>query len=166
MDENMNLQPNDDAQSPRPRRRRKRTKWQIFKEAYLPYLIMLLALILIVTFVVGSLGREKAPEKDPAGSSTPPSTQSMDSRLEQEARDLLAQAEVLAKDYDYEGAMKLLATYSGGINTHDGLMIRYQEYHDAFASLIPYRNINEIPNLSFRLLIADLSRALNDEDYG
>lgn len=166
MDENMNLQPNDDAQSPRPRRRRKRTKWQIFKEAYLPYLIMLLALILIVTFVVGSLGREKAPEKDPAGSSTPPSTQSMESRLEQEAQDLLAQAEVLAKDYDYEGAMKLLATYSGGINTHDGLMDKYQEYHDAFASLIPYRNINEIPNLSFRLLIADLSRALNDEDYG
>lgn len=166
MDETMNVQPNDDSQAPRPRRRRKRTKWQIFKEAYLPYLIMLLALILIVSFVVGSLSRGKAPEKNPESTSTPPATQDLQDRLEQEAQDLLVQAEVLAKDYDYENAMKLLATYSGGINNHKGLMDKYQEYHDAFASLIPYRNINEIPNLSFRLLMADLSRALSDEDYG
>lgn len=40
----------------RPRRRRK-TKAELFKEAYLPYLILLAAAVLIVCFIIGALAR-------------------------------------------------------------------------------------------------------------
>ena len=36
---------------------RKRSKFQIFKEAYLPFVIVVLAAILVITFVIGSIIR-------------------------------------------------------------------------------------------------------------
>ena len=45
-----------------PRRRRK-TKAEIIKEHYLPYLFLLLTLILIVVFVIGSVLRKSDTEK-------------------------------------------------------------------------------------------------------
>lgn len=38
----------------RPRRRH-RTKQELFKEAYLPYLILLAAAILILSFIIGTI---------------------------------------------------------------------------------------------------------------
>jgi hypothetical protein len=37
--------------------RRRKTKMQIFKEAYLPYLILLAATIIILIFIIGALAR-------------------------------------------------------------------------------------------------------------
>ena len=48
-------------QERRPRRQH-RTKTEIFKEQYLPYLILLLAAIMIIIFILGALGRSAAPE--------------------------------------------------------------------------------------------------------
>ena len=42
---------------PPRRQRRKRTKFEIFKEAYLPFVIVALAAILVITFVIGSVSR-------------------------------------------------------------------------------------------------------------
>lgn len=168
MDENQNLNENENVQPAPPRRRRKRSKWQNFKEAYLPVIIAVLALVLIISFIVGSLNRGKKPDdNNPSGtgSSSEPSLSSSE-LLQQEIDTLLKEAEALAAQYDYEGAMEKLSSYSGGINTSETLMTKYQEYYDAFGSLIPWNDINDVPNLSFRLLIADLSRALADEDYG
>lgn len=173
MDENMNINPNEDVQptsdvqpAPPRRRRRKRSKWQNFKEAYLPVIIAAVALILIVTFVVGSITRGKDSDsgKKP-GASTEPSINAAE-LLQKEADALLAEAEKLAAQYDYEGAMQKLSSYSGGINTNETLLTKYNEYHDAYEAMVPWDNISDIPNLSFRLLMADLSRALADEDYG
>lgn len=167
MDENMNINPNEDVQpAPPRRRRRKRSKWQNFKEAYLPVIIAALALILIVTFVVGSVNRGKKPDPNGGtGTSTQPSLNAAE-LLQKEADALLAEAEKLAAQYDYEGAMQKLNSYSGGISTNEALMAKYTEYHDAYEAMVPWDNINDVPNLSFRLLMADLSRALADEDYG
>lgn len=167
MDENMNPKPNENVPSTPPRRRRKRSKWQNFKEAYLPVIIAALALILIISFIVGSVNRGKKPD-DPSSTGSSSSEPSLDnSQLQQQEIDkLLSDAAILASQYDYYGAMEVLSTYSGGINTSEALMTKYQEYYEAFGALIPWDNINDIPNLSFRLLIADLSRALNDPDYG
>ena len=167
MDENKNINPGENVPSTPPRRRRKRSKWQNFKEAYLPVIIAALALVLIVSFIVGSVNRGKKPaDNSSTGSSS--SEPSLDSaQLQQQEIDrLLSEAAALAGQYDYYGAMEVLSTYSGGINTSEALMAKYQEYYEAFGNLIPWDNINDIPNLSFRLLIADLSRALTDEDYG
>lgn len=166
MDENMNLNPNEDVQpAPPQRRRRKRSKWQIFKEAYLPVVIAGAALILCVSFVVGSVSRGKKPDTNTPGTSTEPSFDAAE-LLQKEAETLLADAEKLVAMYDYEGAMKLLNSYSGGISTNETLMAKYTEYHDAYEAMVPWGNINDVPNLSFRLLMADLSRALADPDYG
>ena len=48
-------------QERRPRRRH-RTKTEIFKEQYLPYLILLTAVLLILIFILGALGRNAAPD--------------------------------------------------------------------------------------------------------
>ena len=45
---------------PRPRPRRRKTKMELFKEQYLPYLILLLAAALIITFIVGAVKRDRA----------------------------------------------------------------------------------------------------------
>lgn len=181
MDENQNLNgtenmtpeeipsgnENTAPQTPAPRRRRrKRSKWQNFKEAYLPVIIAGLALILIVTFIVGSVNRGKKPDdNDGTGTSTQPSLNAAE-LLQKEADALLADAEKLAAQYDYEGAMQKLNSYSGGISSNETLMAKYTEYMEAYEALVPWGNISDIPNLSFRLLIADLSRALGDPDYG
>ena len=44
---------NEVNQAPVRRQRWKRSKFQIFKEAYLPFVIVLLAVILVITFIIG-----------------------------------------------------------------------------------------------------------------
>ena len=46
----------EQMQSPRPRRRR-RTQMEIIKEAYLPYIFLMSAALLIVIFIIGALIR-------------------------------------------------------------------------------------------------------------
>lgn len=165
MDEFQNLNPEETPQPTPPRRRRKRTKWQNFKEAYLPVIIAALALILIIVFIVSSINRGKNPTKKPGETTAPPTLDSA-AMLQQEADTLLAEANVLATQYDYQAAMDKLSSFSGGINTNETLMAKYQEYSDTFGKLVPWDDINDVPNLSFRMLIADLDRALANEQYG
>ena len=169
--------PSDSAQSPRsagaqpsqepypPRRRRKRSKWQDFKEAYLPVLILAAALILIISFVVGAVQHKKPQKTDKPGASTSAPLDA-EALLAKEQKQLIADADALAAQYDYQGAMAILNSYSAGINNSPELLAKYQEYTDAFNALIPYNDISKIPNLAVRLLIADLPRALADKDYG
>ncbi len=163
MDENVNL--NENVPTPPPRRRRKRSKWQNFKEAYLPVIIAGVAVVLMISFVVGSINRGRANNNDNPDSSSQPS-ENYASLLDQEVETLLARAEALAQVYDYESAMTVLNSYSGGINTSEKLMTKYSEYSQAFSQLVPWNDISKVPNLSFRMLIADLSRALGNADYG
>lgn len=43
--------------------RRRKSKMEVFKEAYLPYLILLLAAIVILTFIIGALVRNAKEKK-------------------------------------------------------------------------------------------------------
>ena len=52
MEENRN-----NAQNPAVPRRRKKSKMQIFKETYLPFVILAVAVILILIFIIGALAR-------------------------------------------------------------------------------------------------------------
>lgn len=49
--------------TPRPRRRRK-TKMEIIKETYLPYVFLLAAAIIIIIFIIGALARNANAKKD------------------------------------------------------------------------------------------------------
>lgn len=155
--------PGEDRPVPRPRRRR-RSKWQDFKEAYLPVIILAAAVVLIITFVVGAIRRSSgAPQTDPAAESSTVDPQAL---LRQEEQELLKQAEEKAAQFDYPAAMEILNGYSAGLSSSTLLTGRYNEYSAAQASLVPYEDISKIPNLAVQMLIADLPRALANPDYG
>lgn len=166
MEENYNQTPDFDDIQPIPRRRRRRrSKWQDFKEAYLPVIIAVAAIILIITFIVGAVKRGGKDSENPvSSSSSAPSTEAEDT-LQEEQEQLLAQAEALAAQYDYEGAMNVLTSYSGDIKTSDALVSKYDEYYQASTQLTTYNDISQIPSLSVRLLIADMPRAMANEAY-
>lgn len=159
------------APAPRQRRRRKRTKMEIFKEAYLPPLIVLVALIMIITFVIGALvrGKSGSGKKDPASSNSNSASQPSEdlaAKQEAESKRLIEEAEKLAKHFDYQGAVNVLESFSGDLSTVPELQSKYTEYKDAFANLVAWTDANNIPNLAFNLLMADPARAYADSKYG
>ena len=79
---------------PPRRQRRKRTKFEIFKEAYLPFVIVALAAILVITFVIGSVSRavEKNKLEKEASIAASESIALEEAQLQAEATRLLASA--------------------------------------------------------------------------
>lgn len=142
-----------------PRRRRRKTKWQIFKEAYLPVLIMTVAFILVIVFIAGAVSRSKQEPPDDQSSS---STEGSASQQEQDKLTaLLAQAEELANANDYESALRLLRAYTGELITDERLVKKIQEYTLAYNSQVTV-DPTALPILSFNTLIADLSAVSGD----
>ena len=83
---------------PPRRQRRKRTKFEIFKEAYLPFVIVALAAILVITFVIGSVSRavEKNKLEKEASIAASESIALEEAQLQAEATRLLASAKEAA----------------------------------------------------------------------
>ena len=53
--------------TPRPRQRRRKTKMELFKEAYLPYLILMAAVVIIIVFIIGAVARSnQTAQPDPS----------------------------------------------------------------------------------------------------
>ncbi len=158
------------VQDQQPRRRpqrRPRSKMRIFKEAYLPTLILCLTVIFVIVFIIGSSAR-KEPDPVGSGSSTPPQSSTADQQdalLEKEIRDLLSKAAEFSRDYDYANALATLDTFSGNIAEHPEMMNLYQAYQSADASLVTW-SASQVPNLAFHLLIADPYRAFSDGELG
>lgn len=143
-----------------PKRRRKPHPRQVFKEKYLPWIILGAAGILILSFLFGSISMRL--ERNAAKSQSDRITE----LLSQEAQTLKTGSAALAAEYDYEGAMKLLAGYSGGLANHPELLSLYNSYKTALSDLVVWDNLANIPNLSFRTLVADLEKAVADPDRG
>lgn len=148
-------------------RRRPRSKMQIFKEAYLPVIIAGIALILIIVFIIGSITRAVQKKKYEEQSSINASIAqaSEEKRLQQEADKLILEAEVLAKSYDYDGAIAILDTFEGNINDYANISDARANYVNAKEQLVAWDDPSQIINLSFQLLIADPSRAFNHATY-
>ncbi len=150
-----------------PRRRRRKSKAQIFKEVYLPPIIVCVCLILVFTFLIGSVSNaialkriEKEKEQMQLNESLSAAAQA-----EQENQRILAQAEKLAAEYNYEDAILLLDSM-GDLTQHKDLQAKRAEYVNTMSSLIEYQDPTMIPNLSFHLLIHDMSKAIKNEQYG
>ena len=143
-----------------PKRRRRKSQQQIFKEKYLPFLILGVSVVLCLSFILGSIsrGRERAAAKA--------QEERIAQLLKDEAESLKSRAAAMAAEYDYENAMKTLASYSGGLVGHQELMNLYNSYKTALSQLVVWDNLAEIPNLSFRTLMADLQKAAADPDRG
>lgn len=143
-----------------PRPKRRKSKQQLFKEKYLPFIILGVAGLLCLSFIFGSISLRR--EKDAVKAKQERITQ----LLLEEAAELKTRAAAMAAEYDYENAMKTLAGYSGGLANHKELLSLYNGYKTALSELVVWDDLSEIPNLSFRTLIADLEKAAADPDRG
>lgn len=143
-----------------PTRKRRKSPKQIFKEKYLPFIILGVAGLLCLSFIFGSLGRSR--DRDAAKAKQDRITE----LLQAEAEDLKTRSAAMAAEYDYENAMKLLAGYSGGLANDAELLRLYNGYKDALEALVVWDDLSEVPSLSFRTLVADLDKALADPDRG
>lgn len=155
----------ENTQPIRPRRRRRRSKMQIFKEAYLPVIILAITIILILVFIIGSASRSD--EGTPTEST--PSQEMLDEQSKQlmkEADALIDEAKRLAALTDYAAAMDTLSSFSGDMSTIPGMVELFDQYSAEFSKLVPYTDMENIPHLSVSMLIADLDRALDNQDYG
>ena len=142
------------------RRKRRKSKKQIFKEKYLPFIILGVSGLLCLSFIFGSISLRR--ERDAAKAKNDRITQ----LLQDEAASLKSRAAAMAAEYDYENAMKTLAGYSGGLANNSELLNLYNSYKAALNDLVVWDDLSEIPNLSFRTLMADLSKAAADPDRG
>ena len=149
-------------ETPEGRRRRKPSKQQIFKEFYLPPLILGLSLVLILSFVIGSLSntidamQQKRKEEDDKAKQESIAAE----QLATEGTRVLQEAERLAQGYDYDGAIAALDTYQG--TESQEMIAKRSEYMNAKALLVEHQDPTLIPNLSFHVLVQDMSRALKD----
>lgn len=138
-------------------RRKTRSKIQIFKEVYLPIIILAAALIVIVGIVLAIAGIWK----DPAN----PSDGSHNAQLQQEADTLLEQAGRLALSYDYDGALALLDTFQGDLKQFPEVRNAIDHYTSIKHGMVAWTS-DQVPILSFHVLLADLMSALEDPTYG
>ena len=143
-----------------PVRRRKPSPRQIFKEKYLPFLILGVAGLLCLSFIFGSISQRKELEAMQA------EQERIAQLLQAEAEDLKLRAAAMAAEYDYENAMQILAGYSAGLANNAELQEQYNRYKTALAELVVWDDLSKIPNLSFRTLVADLGKAMADPNRG
>ena len=161
---------NQEVPRRRPVRRRK-TKWQIFKEAYLPTIIVALTIIVVIWFIIGGAIRRNKSD-DEVVDSTPPSTTTnteptnLASRYQEEANDLLVRAAAAAENYDYEEAVTILSSFQGNMADFPALQSAYDEYVEIINTMVTWDDPAKIPTLSFHLLIADAELAYKDSQYG
>lgn len=150
-----------------PRRRRRKTKGQIFKEVYLPPILVCVSLILVLTFVIGSLSNvidRRRIEKQNQQSQLDASL-SQAEQLEAQSQEIVAEAERLAAGYDYDKAIEKLESV-GDLTQHPDIASKRAEYETAKSALVEYKDPTLIPNLSFHVLIEDMTRAKADTEFG
>lgn len=153
----------------RRKRRRRPTKAQIFKEAYLPPIIALIAMVLIVSFVAGALTNAfklRKLENAKKEAEALQASQEAD-RIANEYQVLLKTAETQATQYDFEAAV---ATLDSFVTTDEAIKqeinSKRSDYLIAQSNLKEWKDINAIPNLSFHVLIQDPVRAFADRELG
>ena len=152
----------------KPRRRRKKSKVQIFKEVYLPPILVCLTAVMVLVFVVGSISniidtrqQQKETERLQAQAESNEAA-----RIESEYETLMREAEELAASYDYKGAIEKLNSFTGVQSDYPDLVSKLSEYTQIQATMVEYRDPSLIPNLSFHVLIADPTRAFADPELG
>ena len=148
------------------RRRKRPSKQQIFKEFYLPGIIAGLSIVLVLSFVIGSLSNaidraqaEKLQKQQQAEQEAIAAEM-----METEGKRLLAEAEILAMGYNYQEAADLLDTYQGEMTQE--MIAKRAEFINAKSMLVEHQDPTLIPNLSFHVLVHDMNRAKQDAELG
>ena len=151
-----------------PRRRRKKSKLQIFKEAYLPAILACLTLVMLIYFCAGAIGNAISRKKvnDEAAKESQMAAQQEAERQEQEADYIMLEASILAAGYDYQGAVNMLSSFSGKMEDYPEMVSMKSDFINAQSNLVEWNDPSSVPNLSFHVLIHDATRAFTDKQYG
>ena len=158
-----------DPEDPKYMIKKRREKKRIFKEVYLPAIIVGVAFCLILSFIGGSVANAITVKRnqDNAAKIEAQNQANAAGAAEQEFKRLVAEAESMAIGYDYDGAIKLLEGYSGGNDKfQQQITAKKAELMNEQAKLTEWKDISTIPNLSFHVLMADASRACNKDISG
>ena len=158
----------DKPKQPQRTARRRPTKQQIFKERTLPMIIVLVAIVLIVTFIAGSFVRASQKRKIEADASIAASESiaEEEARITAELNAIMNEAQQLAARYDYDAAIARINEFSGNIGAYPQLQDAKVEYEYCKSTMVPWEDHNAIINLSFQTLIVDSQRAYADSEYG
>ena len=150
-----------------PRRRRRKSRQQIFKEVYLPPIIVCVSLILVLSFTIGSVSNYITEKKaqDAAQQSQIKESQSAEALEAQRYEQIMAQAKELAANYDYKRAIEVLDAF-GDMTKYPDMQALRSEYINTQSQLVEYKDISTIPNLNFHVLMADPVRAFMDSELG
>ena len=157
------------VQKPVRRERRKPVSpMRRFKNETLPLIITGVTALLIVIFVIGSLGRLITNIKinNQSALEASESAENEAQRQDREAQELLNEAALLAAGYDYDAAIAKLEGFTGNKSKYPDMEIRLSEYKQQKSLLIAHNDAGAIPNLSFHVLIADPSRAWINQEFG
>ena len=164
LNKELQLEPQDPNN---PRRRRRKSQRQIFKEIYLPPIIVCVSMILVLSFVIGSVSdtiaqklAEKAAQQSQIGT-----TEDAAALAEQEYNRILTKAEALAAGYNYNAAIETLESF-GDLTKYPELQAKRASYVNTMNALVEHKDISTIPNLSFHVLMADPARAFRDTEFG
>ena len=151
-----------------PRRRRKKSKLQIFKEAYLPAILACLTLVLMLIFCVGAISNaiDRKQMNDQAKLEASIEAAQEADRIAQEADYIMEEAAILAAGYDYQGAIRMLESFSGKMEEYPDMVALKSDYVNIQGSLVEWNDPSSIPNLSFHVLVHDANRAFTDKQYG
>ena len=164
-----NEEPVLDPTDPKYVARKRREKKRIFKEVYLPAIIVCVALFLILSFITGSVANAITVKQNQDNAAKVEAQQQANAAgvAEREFKRLIAEAEALAVGYDYDAAISLLESYSGGNDKfQQQVTAKKAELMNQQAQLAEWKDVSTIPNLSFHVLMADASRACNKDVSG
>lgn len=135
---------------------------EIFKEVYLPTIILGVAAVLILVFIIGAIAKSA---QNPAGDQDIPTTESVSSEEALAVEKLLEDAEYLVFNYDYQGAIDLLNSFQGNKSAYPALTAKINEYTLSMSQLVAWSDPSQIVNLSFHGLIAD-TKAFTNQRFG
>ena len=164
LDKSLIEEPQDPAN---PRRRRRKSKMQIFKEVYLPPILVCVTAILVLSFCIGALSNaiEDKRLKDKQKENEIQASEDAAALKEQQYQQLIAEADELAAGYNYEDALALLNSF-GDSSEYPELENKKNALYTAQQQLTQHSEPSLIPNLSFQVLIEDLPRALSSQEFG
>lgn len=161
----------EEPKDPNAPRRRRKSKAQIFKEAYLPALVVCLCMILVLSFAIGAVSntiRQHINDKKVKESQIESSV-SAAQQAETDSQIAMQKAEALATVYDYDNAITVLDEFLSSVENTSAfpeVTAMRSEYVNTQSQLVSYQDPSLIPNLSFHVLIHDMAKAKQNTELG
>ncbi len=150
-------------------RKKRRSLERIIKEDYLPYGIAALTLVLVIIFIGGAIGRamdrHKA-EEIAASLAAQEAEQEALRQKEQTIAQIIANADSMMAEYNYDGARTLLEAHTSDMLNFPSLQAKYNEVVEVIDSLKVWDDLGDVMHLSFHNLIVEPVRAFADSGYG